>query len=91
VVKSRTDLATFLDLLKKIKIFMENKIKIIEDLGDEGWVNDLSYFAGVIGHFSILHKELQGKYKLIKEVFDSIRLSKLSFDCWKISHGASPH
>jgi hypothetical protein len=58
---------------------VENKIKRIEELGDGEW----------IGHFSILHKKLQGSINSLHRCLTASRLSKLSFDCGKISYGAS--
>jgi hypothetical protein len=37
-------LKRFFGLLKEIKLFMEKKNKIIEELDDEGWISDLAFF-----------------------------------------------
>jgi hypothetical protein len=36
-------LQRFFGLLKEIKLFMEKKNKIIEELDDEGWIGDLAF------------------------------------------------
>jgi hypothetical protein len=67
----------FFYLLKEIKLFTENKNKRIEELDDEGWISDLAFFMDVTGHLNTLNKELQGKDKLITEMFDSIKAFKV--------------
>jgi hypothetical protein len=56
---------------------MEKKNKIIEELDDEGWISDSAFFVDVTGHLNTLNKELQGKDKLITEMFDSIKAFKV--------------
>jgi hypothetical protein len=52
------------------------KNKIIEELDDEGWMSDPSFFVNVAGHLNMnsFNKELQGKDKPITEMFDRIKV-----------------
>jgi hypothetical protein len=57
--------------------------KRIEELDDEGWISDLASFVDVTGQLNTLNKELQGKHKLITEMFDSIKAFKVKLLLWK--------
>jgi hypothetical protein len=79
VVKPWISFATgFLCLLKEVRLFVE-KNKIIEEQDVEGWINGPSFFMDVTGHLNTnsFNKELQGKDKLITEMFDSIKAFKV--------------
>jgi hypothetical protein len=62
---------------------MEKKNKRIEELDDEGRISDLAFFVDVTGHLNTLNKELQGKDKLVTEMFDSIKAFKVKLRLWK--------
>jgi hypothetical protein len=62
---------------------MENKNKRIEELDDEGWISDLASFADMTGHLNTLNKELQGKDKLITEIFNNIKAFKVKLRLWE--------
>jgi hypothetical protein len=76
-------LKQFFDLLNEIKLFMEKKGRNIEELNDEGWITDLAFLVDVTGHLNNLNKELQGKDKLITDMYNNIMAFKSSFDCGK--------
>jgi glutaredoxin-related protein len=75
-------LQRFLDLLKEIKLFLEKKNKRIEQ-DDEGWIRDLTFLVDATGHLNTLNKELQGKDKLITEMFDSIKAFRAKLRLWE--------
>jgi hypothetical protein len=73
---------------------MEKKNKRIEELDSEGWISDLAFFVHVAGHLNTLNKELQGKDKLITEMFDSIKAFKVKLRLWENQlklHNLVPH
>jgi hypothetical protein len=79
-------LQQFFYLLKEIKLFMEKKNKRIEELDDEEWISDVAFFfvcvcvcvdVDVTGHLNTLNKELQGKDKLIREMFNNVKAFKV--------------
>jgi hypothetical protein len=55
------------------------KNKIIEEQDVEGWISGPSFFMDVTDHLNMnsFNEELQGKDKLITEMFDSIRAFKV--------------
>jgi hypothetical protein len=67
---------------------MEKKNKRIEELDDEGWISDLAFFVDVTGHLNTLNRELQGKDKLMTEMFDSIKAFKVKLRLGKSIEGA---
>jgi hypothetical protein len=62
---------------------MEKKKKRIEELDDEGWMRDAASLVDVTDHLNTLNKELQGKDKLITEMFDSIKVFKVKLRLWE--------
>jgi hypothetical protein len=56
---------------------MEKKDRNIEELNDEGWITDLVFLVDVTGHLNYLNKELQGKDKLITDMYDNIKVFRV--------------
>jgi hypothetical protein len=57
---------------------MEKSGRNIEELNDEGWITDLAAFlADVNGHLNNRNKKLQGKDKLITDMYDIVKALKV--------------
>jgi hypothetical protein len=69
------------DLLNEIKLFIEKKGRNIEDLNDEERITVLALFVDVTGHLEHL-KQLQGKDKLITNMYDNIKAFKVTLQLW---------
>jgi hypothetical protein len=61
---------------------MEKKGKNIEELNNEGWITNLAFLVDVTGHLKNLNRELQGKYKLITNMYDNIKAFKVKLRLW---------
>jgi hypothetical protein len=75
-------LKRFFDLLNEIKLFMEKKGRTIEELNDEGWITYLAFLVDVTGHLNNLNKELQGKGKLITDIYNNIKAFRVKLRLW---------
>jgi hypothetical protein len=71
--------------LNKIKVFIEEMNKGPEELGDERWLSDLSFLCRCDRRLVCsFNRELQGREKIITEMFDSINAFKgPSFLLWE--------
>jgi hypothetical protein len=55
----------------------------IEELNDEGWITDLAFLVDVTGHLNNLNKELQGKDKLITDMYNNIKAFRVKLRLWE--------
>jgi hypothetical protein len=75
-------LKRYFDLLNEIK-FMEKKGRNIEELNDEGWITDLAFLVDVTGRLNNVNKELQGKDKLITDMYNDIKAFRVKRRLWE--------
>lgn len=76
-----TVLEKFVKIRKEIVQYLKTKGQDTMLLEDESWISDLCFLTDITNHLNILNTRLQGKGKLINEMFDMINSfsSKLLF------------
>ena len=70
------------NLINEIKFFMTQKYKIFPELNDDIWIDDLAFLVDITVHLNIINKELQGKNKLIHEIYVCINAFKVKLQLW---------
>lgn len=65
------------ELQNEIKLFMQKNQRNTEWKHDEGQVTDLALFADVTGQLHKFNTELQGKYMVVTEMYNSIKVFKV--------------
>ena len=56
---------------------MTHKYKIFPELNDYMWIDNLAFLVDITGHLNIINKGLQGKNKLIYEMYTCINAFKI--------------
>jgi hypothetical protein len=62
---------------------MEKKGRNIEELNAEGWITNLAFLVDVTGHLNNLNKELQGKDKLITDMYNNTKAFRVKLRLWE--------
>jgi len=52
---------------------MKSKYKIVSELTNYDWIKDLAFLVDIATHLNILNLQLQGKNKVITNMYDSIQ------------------
>lgn len=68
-----TLLKRFFELRKEIRDFMNIKEKPVEELSNNQWILELGFLTDLTGELNQLNKRLQGKNKLICEMFSDVK------------------
>jgi hypothetical protein len=61
----------------------KRKAKNIEELNDGGLMTDLAFLVDVTGYLNNLDKELQGKDKLITDMYNDIKAFRIKLRLWE--------
>ena len=61
-------LSRFVDLLKPINLFLDEKRKYCPQLKNNAWTQDLMFLTDIIKHLQILNLALQGTEKIISDL-----------------------
>jgi hypothetical protein len=62
---------------------MEKEGRNTEKLNDEGWITDLAFLVDMTRHLNNLNKELQGKGKLITDMYNGIKAFRVKLRLWE--------
>jgi hypothetical protein len=67
-------LKRFFELRHEIEIFLTEKQKFHEKLSDQEWLWDLAFLADIIHHVNDLNTRLQGKGRLVCDMFSDVKI-----------------
>ncbi|XP_003739323.1 general transcription factor II-I repeat domain-containing protein 2A-like [Galendromus occidentalis] len=86
-------LKCFWDVLDHVKTFLRRKNNSFDELSDEDWLTDFAFFVDLTSHLNALNLKLQGKGRLISEMYDCIRAFTAKLRLWQgaISRGSCAH
>lgn len=76
-------LKRFYELLREIQMFMELKDKEVLELKDDKWIQDLAFMVDITGHLDFLNTKMQGRNKLVTELYDSIRTFEMKLQLFE--------
>ena len=76
-------LKRFYLLRPEITLFLEMKGKNTDEIKDESWIQDLAFAVDITAHLSDLNLKLQGKNKLITQLYDDIKCFITKLSLWK--------
>jgi hypothetical protein len=62
---------------------MEKKDRNIEEMNAERWITNLAFLVDVTGHLTNLNKELQGKDKLITDMYNNTKAFRVKLRLWE--------
>jgi len=66
-------LERFFNLRSEIEIFLIEKGREVLELKDEVWIWKLAFMADLVGHLNMLNLQLQGKNKLVSELYSNVK------------------
>lgn len=65
-------LERFYEVLEHVITFLRDKNFFFDELKDTEWLTDLAFFVDVTGHLNSLNTNLQGKGRVVSELFNSV-------------------
>ena len=76
-------LKRFYLLRQEIIMFLEMKGQNTDEIKDESWLQDLAFAADITAQLTDLNLKLQGKNKLITQLYDDIKCFITKLSSWK--------
>jgi len=76
-------LKRFYELRSTIHDFMLEKGRDVKELKNSEWVQDLAFMVDITDHLQFLNKQLQGRNKIVTELYDAIRAFKLKLQLFE--------
>ncbi|XP_076645577.1 general transcription factor II-I repeat domain-containing protein 2-like [Halictus rubicundus] len=70
------------DLKNEIKLFLEMKDNPFSQFDDKDWMCDFAFCVDITQHLNELNIKLQGKNKLVTEMFDKIKAFEQKLKIW---------
>ena len=70
-------LKRFYELRSTTQDFALEKERGVKDLKNSKWVEDLAFMVDITDHLQFLNKQLQGRNKIVTELYDAICAFKL--------------
>ena len=71
------------ELRKEICQFMDSKGKDTTVLRDEKWKCELAFLADVTAHLNVLNLHLQGRDRIITDMYDAVKAFKVKLLLWE--------
>lgn len=75
-------LKRFYELREAITFFTESKQNPVPQIEDATWLRDLTFLADITGHLNVLNLSMQGRDKLVTDLFDQIQSFRTKLNLW---------